>query len=454
MKIIIVGCGKVGITIAKSLADEGHDITVIDKSKEIVDNVLSDIDCMAVVGNGAVQSVLTEAQVEKSDFLIACTNSDEINILTCLFARKLSKCKTIARIRNQEYLNMTDYIMKELDISLTINPELATAREISRILRYPKSITSDSFFKGRLNSLMIDIPDNSPVIGMKLMDLNKNLNCNVLICVIERGDEIIIPNGNSVIESNDKILFVGDHNNVINFFKVIGYEYKMLNSFIIIGAGRITHYLIQILTKNNSKCSIKVIEKDKESCEYLASKFDNISVVKADATDKNIIFKEGVSEADALITLTGIDEENIILALLANSYKTKAIAKVNHLNFIDSLKELKFGSMVNPERVAANIILSYVRAAINSRNSNIETLYKLFDNRVEALGFRIKNESIVTKVQIKDLNLKTNVIIAGIYRNGNIIRPNGYDQLQVGDSVVIITKDHLFNDIVDIVVER
>ena len=451
MRIIIVGCGKVGSTLAQSLANEKHDIILIDKSREVLDNVMSNIDCMSVVGNGAIQSVLLEAQVNKADYLIACTSSDEINILTCLIARKSSSCKTIARIRNPEYTKQIEYIMKELDISMTINPELATAQEIARILRYPNSITSDSFFKGRLNSLMIEIPDNSAVVGKKLVDINKDLKCKILICAIERGEDLIIPNGNSTVHEKDKILFVADHQNVIKFFEEIGYEYKQLSSIMIVGAGRITHYLVNIILKSNMNCSIKVIEKERDSCIDLASKYPSISVVKGDATDKNVLIQEGMHDVDAFIALTGLDEENIILSLLSNSANTKSIAKVNHLNFVDAIKDTQIGSIVNPERIASNIILSYVRANINSGNSDIDTLYRLFNDRIEALGFKIKNDSIVTNVPLKDLNLKKNVVIAGIYRDGNVIRPNGFDILKVDDSVVVITKDNKFTNITDIV---
>ena len=451
MKIIIVGCGKVGLTLAHNLTNEKHDIILVDKSQLVLDNAMLSIDCMSVIGNGAIQSVLIEAQVETADYLIACTSSDEINILTCLMARKSSKCRTIARIRNPEYAKQLEYIMSELDITMTINPELATAREILRIIKYPKSITSSSFFKGRLNSLLIEIPENSKIVGVKLSDANKYLKCNVLICVIERNGEIIIPNGNSIIEKNDKILFVADNKNVLSFFSEIGYDYKQLSSFMIIGAGRITHYLVNLLLKNIPNCSIKVVEKDLSSCEDLASKFPDISVVHADATEKNVLIKEGMNDVGAFITLTGLDEENIILALLANNTKTKSIAKVNHLNFADAVKDMPIGSIVNPERIAANIILSYVRAAADSRDSDIDTLYRLFDERIEAMGFRIKTKSIVTNIKIKDLKLKKNVVIAGIYRNGNVIMPNGFDELIVGDSVVIITKDNKFKNITEIV---
>ncbi len=451
MKIIIVGCGKVGFTLAKALTEEKHNIIVVDKEKSRIDMVQNSIDCMGVVGNGAIQSVLLEAEADTADFVIAVTSSDEINILTCMIARKTSNCKTIARIRNHEYAKQLDYIMKELDISLTINPEQATAREIARIARYSKSISSDSFFKGRLNLLKVKIPADSKIVGLKLHMVANVLNCNVLICVIERGDEIIIPSGSSTIMESDNIFFVADHSNVIKFFEGIGYSYKSLNSFMIIGAGRISRYLIDILTKNNSNCNIKVIEKDINSCKSLVENFPNISVVNADATDKDILRQEGIQDVDAFITLTGIDEENIILSLFAKAVQnTKIITKVNHLNFVYALKDINLDSIVNPERIAANIIVSYVRASNNANDSNIETLYRLCNDRVEGLGFRIKNKSAITDIPLRDLNLKNNVLIAGIFRHDTVIRPNGNDMIKVGDRVVIITKDNKFNDILDI----
>lgn len=454
MNIIIVGCGKVGYTLAKNLADEKHNIIVVDKDASHIESVQRDIDCMSVVGNGAILSVLLEAEVESADFLIAVTGSDEINILTCLIARRNSKCRTIARIRNPEYSLQIEYIMKEIDISMTINPELATAREISRIMRYSKSISSNSFFKDRLNLLKIKVPINSELIGLKLSDVQRKLNCNILICVIERGDEIIIPTGASTIENDDNIFFVADHNNVVKFFEKIGYNYKKLNSFMIIGAGKISLYLIELLIKNHPNCKIKVIDNDISACEKLASTFQDISVVCGDATDKNILTQEGMNDVDAFIALTGIDEENIILSLFATSSKsTKVITKINHINFADALKDVHLDSIVNPESIASNLIISYIRASYKTKDSNIETLYKLCNDRVEGLGFVIREKSKIINLPIKDLKLKKNVMIAGIYRNGNVIRPNGNDSIFVGDKVVIITKDNKFKDIVDILDE-
>lgn len=454
MKIVIIGCGKVGYTLAKNLVEEKHNIIVVDKDIEHIEAVQRDIDCMCVVGNGAVLSVLLEAQVDTADFVIAVTNTDEINILTCLIAKRNSNCKTIARIRNPEYTPEIDYIMKEIDINMTINPELSTAREISRIMRYSNSISSNSFFKDRLNLLKIKIPEDSKLIGLNLKSIQKELNCNVLICIIERGEEIIIPSGSSIIEKGDSIFFVADHKNVVNFFEKIGYNYKRLNSFMIIGAGKISHYLIELLIKNHPKCKIKVIDNDRKSCEKLASSFPNISVVYGDATDKNVLKQEGMSDVDAFIALTGIDEENIILSLFATATKKqKVITKINHINFADALKDVHLDSIVNPESIASNLIVSYIRASSNTNDSNIDTMYKLCNDRVEGLGFIVREKSKITNSLIKDLKLKNNVMIAGIYRKGNVIRPNGNDRICVGDKVVIITKDNKLRDITDIVEE-
>lgn len=453
MNIIIIGCGKVGSTIAKSLFSEKHNITVIDKDEAKVNNVTTNVDCMGIVGSGAIQSVLLEAKVDTCDFLIACTNSDEINILTCLMARKCSECRTIARIRNPEYSSQIDYIMNELDISMTINPELATANEISRIIRYSSSLSSDSFFKGRLNLLRVEVPDESNVIGCKLFEISKKFNCNVLVCVIERNGEVFVPSGYDTLEKGDKICFVSDHANAIQFFNVLGYKYKPLKSFIIVGASKIARYLINNLIKNNSDCNIKLIDIDKKVCDEFASEYTNISVVCADAADKNMLIKEGLNDVDAFITLTGIDEENIILSLLAKHNKNaKVITKINHLNFIDSLNELDVGSIVNPERVAANLVVSNIRASSNSKGTNVSGLYRIYDEKVEALSFKIKAESNITNIELRNLKIKKNIIIAGIYRKGEVIIPNGYDMIKVKDSVVVISKDQKLNDLTDILV--
>lgn len=451
MNIVIIGCGKVGATLTKTLVAEKHSVTIIDTDNKKVEKLALEVDCMGITGNGAIQSVQKEAEIDKADYLIACTSNDEVNILACMIARKSTDCCTIARIRNPEYTKQVNYIMKELDISTTINPELATSNEILRILRYPSSLYSDSFFKGRLNLLQTEIPNNSKVIGKKLYEISKELGGNILICAIKRDNDWFVPTGFDTIEQDDKICFLGEHLSVTMFFKYIGFSYKSIESCMIVGGGKISKYLINRLVSNKYNCNIKVIDIDHKVCEELATQFPSISVVCGDATDKNMLISEGLYDVDSFISLTNMDEQNIVLSLFANrNKKAKVITKVNHLNFFDSLDEIDVGSIINPEKVAANMIISYVRGSINAFSSNIETMYKICDDKLEALEFKIKDISDVVNVPFKNLKIKKNIIIAGIYRDSKLIIPNGNDELKLNDRVIVVSKEHKLNSIVEV----
>ena len=452
MKILIIGCGKVGSALAMSLAKDNNDVVCCDTRSDRVEKITSTTDSMGVVGNGVLPQVLKEAGVETCDYMIACTSDDEKNILSCLMARRLSKCKTIARVRSLEYADQTDYIMSELDITMTINPDQATANEISRIIRYNKSISSDSFFKGRLNLLKIQVDENSKLPGIKLYDVEKKFNCKVLVCVIERGDEVIIPHGNDIIEAGDKISFVSDNVNTDIFFTAIGYNYKPIRSYMIIGGSRIAEYLIKNIRQNNQDATIKVIDTDRNTCEKIAEEFDDVAVINGDGQDTDLLLREGIQDVDSFISLTGIDEENIIFALYAKKVSNaKVIAKVNKMNYIETLKEIDVGSIINPERIAANIIDLHIRGANQSNSSKVETLYKICDDKAEALSFRIREKSKVTNITLKELKLKPNVLIAGIYRKGKVIIPKGNDEILVHDSVLVINQGDAIHDIEDIV---
>lgn len=451
MKILVIGCGKVGTAIASTLSKEKNDVVCCDIKKENIDKITSSIDCMGVVGNGILPEVLKEAGVETCDYMIACSGDDEKNILACLVTRHLSKCRTIARVRSLEYADQINYIMSELDITMTINPDLAAANEISRIIRYSKSISSDSFFKNRLNLLKIQVDDTSKLAGTKLLEVDNKFKCNVLVCTIERGEDVIIPHGNDVIEVGDKISFVADNINTDIFFQNIGYNYKPIRSYMIIGASRIARYLIKNIKLTNPKATIKVVDYDREVCNKIAEEFDDVAVICGDGQDIDLLNKEGLQDVDSFISLTGIDEENIIFALYAKKVSNaKVIAKVNRFNYIDTLKNIDIGSIINPERIAANIINLHVRGAKQSNSSKVETLYRICDDKVEALSFRIREKSRVTNTTLRDLKTKQDIIIAGIYRQGKVIIPKGNDQIQVNDSVLIINKGDAINNIEDI----
>ena len=449
MNIIIVGVGKIGFNLARNLSQEGHSITAIDIDKNVVNQVVDEIDCLGIVGNAVVKSVLVDANIENADILIACTASDEINMLTCLLANKFKKLKTIARIRDPEYTTEINYLKEQLKLSYTINPELAASNEINRVMRYSSAISSESFIRNKVNLLKVQVEEGSPLCGVKLYDIQYKFDCKLVLCIIERNDDIIIPSGNDEIQVNDKISFVADHDNAIEFFKHAGFDYSPIKSVMIIGGGKISYYLIKILQNN---CSIKIIDSDKKVCEELLETFPGISVVHADGSDKRILLQEGIENVDAFLSLTGIDEENIILSLFAKKMgDNKIFTKINRTNFSEVMKELDMGTIINPEIICSNIITKQVRSYESTKGSNIEKFYKLCDDKVEALEFYISEESNVTNIKLKDLKFKKDTLIACISRNNKIIIPNGNDELIKNDSVVVITKNDMLNDITKII---
>ena len=449
MNIIIVGVGKIGFNLARNLSQEGHSITAIDIDKNVVNQVVDEIDCLGIVGNAVVKSVLVDANIENADILIACTASDEINMLTCLLANKFKKLKTIARIRDPEYTTEINYLKEQLKLSYTINPELAASNEINRVMRYSSAISSESFIRNKVNLLKVQVEEGSPLCGVKLHDIQYKFDCKLVLCIIERNDDIIIPSGNDEIQVNDKISFVADHDNAIDFFKHAGFDYSPIKSVMIIGGGKISYYLIKILQNN---CSIKIIDSDKKVCEELLETFPGISVVHADGSDKRILLQEGIENVDAFLSLTGIDEENIILSLFAKKMgDNKIFTKINRTNFSEVMKELDMGTIINPEIICSNIITKQVRSYESTKGSNIEKFYKLCDDKVEALEFFISEESNVTNIKLKDLKFKKDTLIACISRNNKIIIPNGNDELIKNDSVVVITKNDMLNDITKII---
>lgn len=449
MNIIIVGVGKIGYNLAKNLSQEGHSITAIDIDKNAVNQVVDEIDCLGIVGNAVVKSVLVDANIETTDILIACTASDEINMLTCLLANKFKKLKTIARIRDPEYTSEINYLKEQLKLSYTINPELAASNEINRVMKYSSAISSESFIRNKVNLLKVEVNVGSPLCGVKLYDIQQKFDCKLVLCIIERDDEIIIPSGNDEIKVNDKISFVADHDNAVNFFQHAGFDYSAIKSVMIIGGGKISYYLIKILQNN---CSIKIIDSDKKVCEDLLETFPDISVVYADGSDKKILLQEGIENVDAFLSLTGIDEENIILSLFAKKMcDGKIFTKINRTNFSEVMRELDMGTIINPEIICSNIITKQVRSYESTKGSNIERFYKLCDDKVEALEFFINEESNITNIKLKDLKFRNNTLIACISRNNKIIIPNGNDVLKKSDSVVVITKNEMFTDITDII---
>ena len=449
MKIISVGCGKVGTTLAEQLNRENHDITLIDCDSEALQSISDSTDVMSVTGNGAVYQVQMEAGIKEADLLIATTNSDELNMLCCLIAKKAGNCHTIARIRNPEYSAEINYIREELNLSLAINPELAAAREIARLLRFPNAIKIELFAKGRIELLKFMIPKDSILDRMKVMDVVSRLKSNVLICAVERGDDVVIPDGNFEMRGGDKISFIAPHADCADFFRKAGIENNTVNSAMFVGGGKLTVYLAKALA--DTKIKIKIIEQDEERCRILSELLPHAMIIHGDGSDQKLLLEEGIRQTEAFASLTGFDEENILLSLYAASQsRAKLITKVNKIAFENVINALNLGSVIYPKMLTADIILQYVRAMQNSMGSNIETLYKIVADKAEALEFRVRGDSPVLGIPLEKLRTRNNLLVACINRNGRIIMPRGKDTLEAGDTVIIVTTHTGLNDLKDI----
>ena len=451
MKIIIVGCGKVGTTLAEQLNRENHDITLIDCDSEALQSISDSTDVMSVTGNGAVYQVQMEAGIKEADLLIATTNSDELNMLCCLIAKKAGNCHTIARIRNPEYSAEINYIREELNLSLAINPELAAAREIARLLRFPNAIKIELFAKGRTELLKFLIPKDSILDRMKVMDVVSRLKSNVLICAVERGDDVVIPDGNFEMRGGDKMSFIAPHADCADFFRKAGIENNTVNSAMFVGGGKMTVYLAKALA--DTKIKIKIIEQDEERCRILSEILPHAMIIHGDGSDQKLLLEEGIRQTEAFASLTGFDEENILLSLYAASQsRAKLITKVNKIAFENVINSLNLGSVIYPKMLTADIILQYVRAMQNSMGSNIETLYKIVADKAEALEFRVRGDSPVLGIPLEKLRTRNNLLVACINRNGRIIMPRGKDTLEAGDTVIIVTTHTGLNDLKDILI--
>lgn len=448
MKIIIVGCGNVGSAIAEQLSNEGHDITVVDVNEKLVNGVSDAYDVLGVVGNGASLNIQREAGVDNADLLIAVTGADELNLLCCLIARKAGGCHTIARVSNPVYSREISFIKEELGLSMIINPQMAAAQEIGRLLKFPSALKVDSFAKSRVELVIYKVPEDSALCGVKLRDLSAKVKCNVLIPIVERGEEVMIPDGEFELAAGDEITIVSPAENTIDFFKKMGDPTSVTKDIMMIGGGTTTIYLARQLL--NMGVKVKIVEQDPARCEELTEMLPKALVICGDATDKELLIEEGLKTVGAFASMTNFDEENIMLTLFAKSLsKAKLFTKVHRISYDEIIDSLGVGSVIYPKYITAEEIIKYVRAMKNSIGSNIETLYRLNDNRVEALEFQIREDSPVVGIPLKDLNLKKNMIIGCITHKGKVEMPNGNSVIEVNDMVILITTTTGLHDIRD-----
>ena len=449
MQIIIVGCGKVGRTLAEQLQEEDTDITLIDINADTINEIIDEVDAMGVVGNGASINTLMEAGIETADILIAVTVSDEMNLLCCLIAQKTGHCHTIARVRNPIYSKEIGFIKERLGVTMIINPELAAAQEISRLLRFPSAIKIDTFARGKVELLKFKVMPEFNLDGKSIQEITEHFRCDVLFCAIEGKDFTTIPGGTNTIRNGDMVSILATPQNAAAFFKKIGLKTHQVKNAIIVGGGTISYYLTKALLDMN--ISVKVIEQNEARCEVLSDLIPEATIINGDGTNRSLLMEEGLSRAEAFVSLTNLDEENVFLALFAKTVsKAKLVAKVNRLAFDDVIDSLDIGSVIYPKYITADYILQYVRAMQNSIGSNIETLYHILDNQAEALEFAIRENSPVVGIPLSELNLKKNLLVGYLNRNGVVKIPRGHDTIQVGDTVIIVTTHKGLRDITDI----
>lgn len=450
LNIIIVGCGKVGMTLIEQLSKEGHDITIIDKNAAKVQEMSNLYDIMGLVGNGASYSVQMEAGIENADLIIAVTASDELNLLCCTVAKQVGDCAAIARVRTPDYSKEAGYLREKLGLTMIINPELEASLETARILYLPTALEVNSFAHGQAEIVKFKIPEGNLLGGMTIATLGKSITNEILICAIEREGEVYIPGGNFQMAKNDIVSFVAPRRHIRSFLKKIGFKTKQVKDAMIVGGGKASYYLAKQLIAMG--IDVKIIEQNKERCEELSILLPEAIIINGDGTDEEVLREEGIEYAQAFIPLTDIDEENIMLTLHAKQVSNaKLITKINRSTFKNVISKLDLGSVIYPRYITSEAIIAYVRAKKNSTNSNIETLYHMFDNRAEAIEFRVDEPSSVTGIPLKDLMLKNDLLVSFIYRNGKVQIPSGLDTIEVGDTVMIVTTHTGLDNIQDII---
>ncbi|MCQ2422236.1 MAG: Trk system potassium transporter TrkA [Lachnospiraceae bacterium] len=449
LSIIIVGGGKIGGSLVEQLYKEGHDITVIDTDARIIQSLTESYDVMGIVGNGASYTVQMEAGVNKADLIVAVTNSDELNLLCCTVAKMVGNCAAISRVRTPDYNAEIPYLREKLGLAMVINPEFETANEISKILSLSSALEINSFAHGQAELIKFKIPDGNMLDGKTIAEIGRSIIASMVICVVERGEQVYIPSGNFALKSGDILSFIASRKAAKSFLSQIGIPSHQVKDTMIIGGGKAAYYLATLLLHQG--ISVKIIESDRKRCEELSILLPKATIINGDGTDEELLIEEGIRRTESFIPLTGSDEANILLTLNAQKISgAKVITKINHLNYKSVVGSLELGSVIYPRYICSEAIVAYVRAKKESRNSNIETLYHLADHRVEALEFEVSESSNVTGTPLFQLSLKQNLLIACINRGGKIIIPSGQDTIEVGDEVTVVTTHSGFRDLQDI----
>lgn len=450
MRIIIVGCGKIGNTIVSSLVSEGHDVIAVDDDPDAIADITNTFDVMGVCGNGADCETLNEAEVEKAELLVAVTGSDEMNMLSCFIAKRMGAKHTIARIRNPEYNDSSlGFLCQQLDLSVSINPELLAAQELYNILKFPSAVNVETFSGRSFEIVEIRLKQDSPLVGMKLLELRKRYQAKFLVCAVQRGDKVYIPDGSFELQSGDKIGLTASPVEIQKLLKMLGILQKQARDVMILGASRTAYYLAKMLAAGGN--NVKIIERDRERCEEFCNTLPGAVIICGDGAEPELLLEEGLSSMDAFVALTGMDEQNILLSFFANAQNvSKVIAKVNRNEISSMAEKLGLDCMVSPQKMVSDVLTRYARALQNSLGSNVETLYKIMDGKAEALEFNVQPDFKFLEIPLKDMMLKPNILIAGIIRGRKTIIPAGNDVIHAEDRVIVLSTEHRLHDLSDI----
>ncbi len=453
MKIIVVGCGKGGTSILASLVGEGNDVVAIDNYQSVIDEIGNIYDVMCVCGNGTDCETLEEAGVSKADLFVAITGSDEFNMLSCFMAARMGAKHTIARIRNPEYNDKSlGFIRQQLGLTVSVNPEWMAAKEIFNILKLPAVLSIERFSRGNLEMISLKLKSESILDGLTLIDLRREYKANYLVCAVQRGNEVYVPDGNFVLKSGDKIGLTASTGELQKLLKMLNLSQKSAKSVMILGASRTSYYLAKRLISSGTQ--VKIIDKDRTRCREFAEQLPEAVVIYGDCAEQELLLEEGINSVDSVVALTGSDELNILISIFAQSKNVKkVIAKVNRAELAEMAENLGLETIISPKKITSDVLARYARALQNTEGSNVETLYKLMDGSIEALEFNVSPDFTGANIPLKDLSIKPNVLIAGIIRGRKATLPTGADVIMPGDRVVVIAANNQLLDLSDILSE-
>jgi len=449
MKIIIIGNGKVGFTLAKQLSVENHELVLIDHNADALQNADSALDILCMEGSGASIQVLKEAGVRDAELVVAVTGSDELNIVCCLIAKKLGARHTVARIRSPEYFREANLLKREVGLNMIINPEYAAAQEISRLLRVPSAFSVETFARGLVELIGFPVMESDGLAGMSLFEYNKRHPNGVLMCAAIRGGEVYVPNGRFVPQVGDKAYMIGSQAEIAKFFHTLGRDKNLIRQITVLGGSKIATYLTWAVEKVGMR--VRIVEQNAAKCLSLADKLPDSLIIQGDGTDSTVIESEGLLETDAFIALTNRDEENLLMAMTAQRHGVKkVIAKMSRPNYIDMMRESGVDSIISPKDITANQISAYVRAMARSQGSAVENLYKLLGGAIEAVEFTATAATKFLDTPLRDLRLKPGMLVAAIARDGRTVIPDGSTSIHAGDKVIVMARSLFLQDLDEI----